>query len=111
MFAPRSELKFRINGATAAVVRDYARTHIEPDPYADAITHSYLIDSLYFDSDDMTTFWRTINGARRRYKLRMRTYGEHSSSPVFFEVKRCIDEKIVKERGAVRRSAVENILS
>jgi hypothetical protein len=107
---PRFELKYRINEATADIVRGYARPFIAPDPYADPVSVSYTIDSLYLDSDDLFTFWSAVNDSRRRYKLRVRTYDE-PTSPAFFEIKRCIDGLIVKERGMVRRSAVEKILS
>src|ERR1043166_2445440 len=109
---PRFELKYPISEATALAVRSYVRSFLDLDRYVtDRETLSYCVDSLYLDSADLKTFWGGVNGGGRRYKLRVRTYDECPDSPVFFEVKRCIDDKIVKERAAVRRSAVEKILS
>ncbi len=109
--SPRYELKYRINETTARAIRDYARAFLTLDPYADRTTFSYPISSLYLDTDDLLTFRATVNGTRRNYKLRIRTYDDAPGSPVFFEVKRGWDDQILKERGAVRPAAVQKILT
>ena len=107
----RFEFKYRIDETTAASIRDYARAFVQLDPYADRTTFSYPINSLYLDSDDLLTFWSTVQGAPRNYKLRVRTYSDAPDAPVFFEIKRGIDETVLKERGAVRASAAQKILA
>ncbi len=109
--APRYEFKYRIDETTAAIVRDYARAFVQLDPYADRTTFSYPINSLYLDSDDLLTFWSTVQGVPHNYKLRVRTYSDAPGAPVFFEIKRGISDTVLKERGAVRAEAVQKILA
>lgn len=109
--AARYEFKYRLDETTAVVLRDYARAFVQLDPYADRTTYSYPINSLYLDSDDLLTFWSTVQGAPRNFKLRVRTYSDSPEAPVFFEIKRGIDDTVVKERGAVRAGAVQKILA
>src|SRR5579885_2903988 len=80
----RYEFKYRIDETKAAAVRDYARAFVQLDPYADRTTFSYPINSLYLDSDELLTFWSTVQGAPRNYKLRVRTYSDRPDAPVFF---------------------------
>jgi len=47
--------------------------------------YSYPVHSLYVDSDDLTLYWRTINGTKNRFKLRLRYYSLNADSPVFYE--------------------------
>src|SRR5262249_2595721 len=63
------------------------------------------------DSGELDTYWHTINGDKNRFKLRLRYYDARPDSPVFFEIKRRVNAVILKQRGAVRRSAVPLILS
>jgi hypothetical protein len=109
--APRYEFKYRLDETTAAGVRDFARAFVQLDPHADRTTFSYPINSLYLDSDDLLTFWNTVQSVPRNYKLRVRTYSDHPDAPVFFEIKRGIGDTVLKERGAVRSSAVPRILA
>lgn len=108
----RLELKYIISEQRALAVRDFVRSHLEIDEYsADKPNYSYRIHSLYLDSDALTTYWDTINGLKNRFKLRLRYYDDLPSSPVFFEIKRRMNEAIIKQRGGVRRPAVEWLLS
>jgi hypothetical protein len=63
------------------------------------------------DSDDLKTYWDTVNSNRNRFKLRLRYYDDDPESPVFFEIKRRLSDAILKQRGGVRRSAVSWLLS
>jgi hypothetical protein len=60
---------------------------------------------LYLDSDDLETYWATINGDKNRYKLRLRFLQRQSGHAVFFEIKRRVNNCIMKQRGGVRKSA------
>ena len=107
----RLELKFLISEEKALAVRDFVRSYLSIDEYgADRPGLSYAIHSLYLDSDDLRTYWDTINGNKNRYKLRLRYYDDRPDSPVFFELKRRMNDAILKQRGGVRRSAVEGLL-
>lgn len=108
----RLELKYHISEAQALAVRDFVRCYLEIDEFgATQPNLSYRIHSLYLDSDDLKTYWDTINSNKNRFKLRLRYYDDAPSSPVFFEVKRRMDNAILKQRGGVRRVAVPWLLA
>lgn len=107
----RLELKFLISEEKALAVREFVRCYLSIDEYgADRPNLSYAIHSLYLDSDDLRTYWDTINGNKNRYKLRLRYYDDRPDSPVFFELKRRMNDAILKQRGGVRREAVDGLL-
>jgi hypothetical protein len=107
----RLELKYLISEDTALGVRDFVRAYLAIDEFgANKPNYSYAIHSLYLDSDDLRTYWETINGNKNRYKLRIRYYDDRPESPVFFELKRRMNDAILKQRGAVRRPAVDELL-
>jgi SPX domain protein involved in polyphosphate accumulation len=72
---------------------------------------SYPVHSLYLDSPHLRLYWDTINGNKNRYKLRLRYYSTDPGSPIFFEVKRRVNNCILKQRGGVRQEAVEQLLN
>lgn len=108
----RFELKYLLDEETALRVRDFVRCYLNLDEFGvGQPNYSYPVHSLYLDSDDLTIYWRTINGDMNRYKLRLRYYSTNPDTPVFFEIKRRIKDCILKQRGAVRQSAVPLLLS
>lgn len=108
----RLELKYLVSAETALAIRDFVRAYLSIDEFgADKPNYSYAIHSVYLDSDDLRTYWDTINGNKNRYKLRIRYYDDRPESPVFFELKRRMNDAILKQRGAVRRSAVPELLA
>lgn len=108
----RWELKYVIPEETALAVREYVRSYLEIDEYgAERPNLSYTIHNLYLDSDELAIYWGTINGDKNRYKLRLRFYEDNPKSPVFFEIKRRMNDAILKQRGGVKRQAVEAVLA
>lgn len=108
----RFERKYRIPEQLAIAVRDFVSTQLELDEFgANHPQLSYPVHSLYLDSDGLDTYWMTINGDKNRYKLRLRFYDDKPESPVFFEIKRRVDEIIMKQRGGVRKVAVPLMLA
>jgi len=108
----RLELKYKINENTALRIRDFVGSYLEPDEFAvGKPDFSYPVHSLYLDSDDMLTYWETINGNKNRFKLRLRYYSTKPDAPVFFEIKRRMNNCIMKQRGGVRRWAVDWLLA
>lgn len=108
----RLELKYLINEEVAAMVREFVSSYLEIDEYgATRPNLSYPVHSLYLDSDQLTLYWHTINGNKNRYKLRLRYYENRPAAPVYFEIKRRMNDAILKQRGAVHRDAVELILA
>src|SRR3954467_6035275 len=106
------ELKYIISEETALLVRDFVRRYLEFDEYSvGRPNYSYPVHSLYLDSDDLSLYWQTINGNKNRYKLRLRFYNDIPDTPIFFEIKRRMNNCILKQRAAVRREAVPLLLS
>jgi SPX domain protein involved in polyphosphate accumulation len=108
----RLELKYIIREETALAVRSFVSGYLEIDEYgATQPNLSYSVHSLYLDSDSLRTYWETINGNKNRYKLRLRFYENRPTAPVYFEIKRRMNDAILKQRGAIRREAVDSILA
>src|SRR5262249_23316550 len=72
---------------------------------------SYPVHSLYLDTDDLYIYHGTINGDKNRFKLRLRYYEDRADAPVFFEIKRRMNNIILKQRGGVRREAVDDLIA
>jgi VTC domain len=107
----RWELKYIIPEDVALAVRDFVRPYLELDEYgAKRSDLSYTIHNLYLDSEDLDIYWGTINGDKNRYKLRLRFYEDKPQAPIFFEIKRRMNEAILKQRGGVKRASVESVL-
>lgn len=108
----RYELKYMIPESAARRVRDFCSGMLEIDEYGATMPDlSYPVHSLYIDSDELYTYWATINGDKNRYKLRLRYYNDKPDAPVFFEIKRRCNNIIMKRRGGVRRSSVAALLA
>jgi hypothetical protein len=108
----RWELKYIVPEETALAVREFVRAYLILDEYGVGRPNlSYSIHNLYLDSDDLAIYWGTINGDKNRYKLRIRFYEDNSKAPIFFEIKRRMNDAIIKQRGGVKRPAVEAVLA
>ncbi|MFM8878355.1 MAG: VTC domain-containing protein [Verrucomicrobiota bacterium] len=110
----RWELKYVIPEAVALALREFVSSYLEIDEYgAGRPNLSYSIHNLYLDSEDLQIYWGTINGNKNRFKLRLRFYADNSNpeAPVFFEIKRRMNDAILKQRCGVRRPAVEAVLA
>jgi SPX domain protein involved in polyphosphate accumulation len=107
----RFELKYLITEDTAILVRDFVKSYLDFDEYSvGKPNYSYPVHSLYLDSDDLRLYWETINGNKNRFKLRLRYYSTHADAPVFFEIKRRVNNCIMKQRGGVRQECVPLLL-
>jgi hypothetical protein len=108
----RFEHKYMLCEEQAVILRDFLLAHLELDENGmGKPQYSYPVHSLYFDSRDLYTFWRTINGDKNRFKLRLRFYNDDPNSAVFFEIKRRVNNCILKQRCGVRKSAIPWILA
>src|SRR6266850_1284795 len=108
----RFELKYLISETTALRVRDFVRCYLAMDEFSvGRPNYSYPVHSLYLDSDTLEIYWRTVNGDKNRFKLRLRYYSDHPDTPVFFEIKRRMKDVIQKQRGGVRHDAVPRLLA
>lgn len=107
----RFELKYHIDESAAQVVRAAMTSRLELDPFGrDQPDWSYPIHSLYLDSPELALYHSTLNGERNRFKLRVRFYDGDSEDPVFLEIKRRVNECILKERAIIYRDRLGSIL-
>jgi VTC domain len=103
----RFELKYLIDESVTLSIRDFVSSYLDLDDYgANRPDAAYPVHSVYLDSDDLKTFQASINGAKNRFKLRLRYYDDCPETPVFFEIKARVDNCILKQRCGVRREAV-----
>jgi len=108
----RFELKYMINEDLARHIRDFVRMYLKLDEYGVGKPNdSYPVHSLYLDSKNLHCYWSTVNSDKNRFKLRVRFYDDNPDAPVFFEIKRRMNNCILKERCAARRVSVERILA
>ena len=107
----RFELKYMLNREQAEAIRAVISVQLDLDENGMGQPNfSYPVHSLYLDSPDLYTFWTTINGDRNRFKLRLRFYDDRPNTPVFFEIKRRVNNCILKQRGGVKKEAVGRLL-
>lgn len=112
MQSQRFELKYQISEDQALRIRDFLSSYLDLDEYGSSRPNlSYPVHSLYFDSDSYYLYNSTINGDRNRFKLRLRFYEDRPKAPVFFEIKRRVDNTIAKCRGGVCREAVQAVVA
>lgn len=108
----RLELKYQVSDELALAIRDFVSSYLEVDEFgATRPNLSYPVHSLYLDSPSLATYRHTINGNKNRFKLRIRFYENRPNAPVYFEIKRRMNNAILKQRGAVRREAVDRVLA
>jgi hypothetical protein len=111
MQTSRFELKYIVDHDTGLAIRDFVRSFLDLDENGvGQPDYAYPVHSIYLDSQLMKTYQDTINGNKNRYKLRIRFYDDKPESPVFFELKRRMNNCIMKQRGTVRRHAVQRLM-
>lgn len=99
-----TELKFPVSHALAEQVRNWARSRLAPDPFANGPTgDSYDITSLYFDTCQFDVFHR--RGSFGRSKFRIRRYG--AARVAFLERKLKTRGLLTKRRTIVRLGELE----
>ena len=107
----RWELKYVIDEETAGRVRKFVSSYLEPDENNDPRQpNGYPVRSLYLDSPNRKLYWQTIQGAKNRFKLRIRFYDDEPHSPAFLEIKRRVTTTILKKRAEVRREGIRRLL-
>ena len=92
-----SEIKFLIPPDVAQGIREWARTHLAPDPHgAGADADEYDTCTLYFDTAEFDTLCR--RGSYGRAKYRVRRYGD--ADAIFLERKLRKPGILIKHRMA-----------
>ena len=95
----RYELKYRISELKAQAVEQFIKPYIHLDRYSKLQPNgAYPIVSLYMDSQDMKLCRESMTGKKNRIKLRIRSYDDDTSTPYFLEIKRRLNNIILKSR-------------
>jgi SPX domain protein involved in polyphosphate accumulation len=98
----RYELKYRICESKAEAIRQFIKPYMQLDRYCKLRrSGTYPIVSLYLDSDNLQLCKESLTGQKNRFKLRIRSYTDELDYPRFFEIKRRINNVIVKSRARV----------
>ncbi len=105
----RFEFKYIITPMQAEMAKEFIQPYVIPDPKA-KFGAKYPLCSLYFDSPDFRLFWSNRAGEKNRFKLRIRSYSDDSSEPLFFEIKRRLDKIIQKQRVRINRNHISEAL-
>lgn len=103
----RYECKYFVSEERARQIRQEIRPFLSLDPFsAQAEDHRYPVYSLYFDSPGLRLYQDTVEGARNRFKLRLRYYDAEATGPVFAEVKKRNDQIVRKARDPIDQEAL-----
>jgi hypothetical protein len=111
MLRSRYECKYLIPPPLVDEIRRFIEPFMVPDVHARrSIGNRYPICSLYFDTLDLHLYRQTAAGEKNRFKLRVRSYSDDPATPVFLEVKRRVNNVILKSRARLPREAAVAIL-
>jgi hypothetical protein len=98
------ELKFLLNVKQGRHVRDWAKSHMQPDPHAvGGCECGYWVNSLYLDTPAFDVL-RRADGFRQR-KYRLRRYG--SESAIWLELKQKENRLVTKRRTKILDAELE----
>jgi hypothetical protein len=107
----RFEYKYLIDERCAHEVRNFARCYLVHDDNARPdMKWAYHTHSIYLDGVGLPLYYQTIQGLKNRFKLRVRYYEEEGDSPVYFEIKRRVNDIILKDRALVKRDRALRIM-
>ena len=84
----RFEFKYIIKKNVSEAIQNEIKNFTKTDGYANNKS-KYLVRSLYFDNNLFTNFHDKVDGIKKRYKFRIRTYEDHDdfNTPLFLEMK------------------------
>src|SRR5437588_119004 len=100
------ELKFLLAPAVGAIIREWARARLEPDPYGTGeFGDEYRTASVYFDTAGYDVFYR--RGSFGRSKFRARRY--RCGDSVFLERKLTRPGLVTKRRTLVSRDTLDRL--
>lgn len=108
----RYEMKYLISESKAAAIERFIRPYVRPDPYCELQPRgAYPIVTLYLDSKNFQLCRQSLEGKKDRFKLRIRSYSNNSEQPCFFEIKRRLNDVIIKSRVRVTSSEAATLIS
>lgn len=108
----RFEYKYYVDEKTAKNIQEFIHPcYVEEDEFLKRFPGiGYPVCSLYLDNSGLLLYEDTIQGAKNRFKLRIRFYDDNQDNPAFLEIKRRETDVIKKKRAAVTREGARRIL-
>lgn len=101
----RYEVKYAVPTAIRDRILEAAGGHMVPDPHGTPIPGGglgYVVHSTYFDTATLDDYTSRLCDQRVRRRMRVRTYGAPGErQPVFLELKRKLDDQVIKQRAQV----------
>jgi hypothetical protein len=111
LLTSRYECKYFVPVPTLDRIRAYMRPFVQPDRFAALRPgYRYPICSLYLDTPDLLLYRMTMGGNKARFKLRLRRYADGIDQPVFAEIKKRLDQVVIKHRTRLEGESVEGLL-
>jgi hypothetical protein len=108
----RYEVKYLISESKAAAITQLIKPYVRIDHYCRLQpTGSYPIASLYLDTEDLQLCQQSMQGHKNRFKLRIRSYSDEPDYPCFFEIKRRLNNVIIKSRSKVMPCSAAPLIS
>jgi hypothetical protein len=106
----RYELKYALPESRVDAVREAILPYCALDRFcALRPERSYVIRTLYLDTFGRELYRRSREGRPRSVKVRVRTYGDEGTAPVFLELKRKEHGFILKTRGRIDAAWAERL--
>lgn len=107
----RYELKYTIPRNMVDEISQFARAYCHLDRYSEMSEDGfYQVNSLYLDSPEFYFLKQRLNGAEKRFNMRVRTYGPQPTLPYFLEIKHKSKEIIRKYRATIKHDDLAAIL-
>ena len=97
----RYEAKYVIPKEYVPQLRAFIRPFCKPDPHTHGDPPTYTITTLQLDEPYFSLHDAKQHETVNRFKLRVRTYGEIGSAPMFTEIKSKLEETIIKNRSVI----------
>jgi hypothetical protein len=110
----RYELKYLIDERTAQRAKSFVLQYLNPDEHTNPDEgFGYPVHSLYLDSPDYKLCRSVLTGDKNRFKIRVRFYDDspNPDTAFFFEIKRRVNDVIMKQRAAVWRTSATELIA
>jgi len=109
----RFEFKYAVQSERREALRDRLLTHMEYDPFCDVHPEKmYSVHSIYLDTSRYLFYFEKLDSIKVRKKLRVRVYEQsEANKTVFLEIKRKINNNVLKERVRVPFEELQSLMS
>jgi SPX domain protein involved in polyphosphate accumulation len=109
----RDEIKYLIPTKLLPRIREQMLPYLRLDQFAGSSdVPDYCVRSIYYDTRDLRFYHEKKDGIKKRIKVRIRGYNEHTQdSIVFLELKRKRNDQVFKNRYPIYYKNINDILS